>query len=67
MKFIKAQRIRWLGRVRRMEEGAMPRRKEGRKTVCRKKKRKTSFEMDGRYCSRPEDNEDKAVDADNAR
>ena len=38
-----------------------------RKTVCRKKKRKTSFEMDGRCCSRPEGNEDKAVDGDDAR
>ena len=33
----------------------------GRKTVCRKKKRKTAFEMDGRCGSRSEGNEDKAV------
>ena len=40
---------------------------DGRKTICRKKKRKTSFEMDGRCGSRPEGNEDKAVDRDDAR
>jgi len=40
---------------------------DGRKTVYRKKKRNTSFEMDGRCCSRPEGNKDKAVDADDAR
>ena len=55
--FIKAQKIRWLGHVKRMEARAMPRRmmegrktvyrKKGRKTVYRKKERKTSFEMDG--------------------
>jgi len=28
-------------------------RDDGRKTVCRKKKRKTSLEMDGRCGSRP--------------
>jgi hypothetical protein len=37
------------------------------KTVCRKKKRKTSFEMDGRCDSRPESNEDKAVNGDDER
>jgi len=68
VKFIKAQRTRWLGHVKRMEEGAMPRNLiEGRKTVCRKKKIKTLFETDGRCGSRPEGNEDKAVDGDDAR
>ena len=40
---------------------------DGRKTVYRKKKMKTSFEMDGRCGSRPEGNEDKAVDVDDVR
>ena len=67
MKFMKARRIRWLGHVKRMEEGAMVRKDDGRKTVYGKKKRKTSFEMDGRRGSRPENNEDKAVDGEDER
>jgi len=39
VKFIKAQRIRWLGRVKRREVGAMP-----RKIVHRQKNRNTSLE-----------------------
>jgi len=39
----------------------------GRKTVYRKKKRKTSLEMGGRCGSRPESNEDKAVDGEGER
>ena len=40
MKFIKAQRIRWLGHVKRMEVGAMPRRMmEGRLFIGRRKGR----------------------------
>jgi hypothetical protein len=39
---------------------------DGRKTVHRKKKRETSFEMDGR-CSRLESNEDKAVHGEDER
>jgi hypothetical protein len=39
----------------------------GRKTVCRKKTRETSFEMNGRCCNRPEGNEDKAVDGEDER
>jgi hypothetical protein len=47
MRFIKSQRIRRLGHVKRMEVGAMTKKDDGRKTVCRKKKRKTSFQVDG--------------------
>ena len=47
--------------------GSNAKKDDGRKTVCRKKKRKTSFEIDGRCGSRPEGNEDKAVDGDDAR
>jgi hypothetical protein len=40
VKFIKAQRIRWLGHVKRMEVGAMPRKmKEGRLFIGRRKGR----------------------------
>jgi len=40
VKFIQAQRIRWLGHVKRMEEGAMPRKvMEGRLFVGRRKER----------------------------
>jgi len=44
--------------------GSDAKKDNGRKTVCRKKKRKTSFEMDGRSGGRPEGHEDKAVDGD---
>ena len=47
MRFIKSQRIRRLGHVKRMEVGAMTKKEDGRKTACRKKKRKTSFQVDG--------------------
>jgi len=40
VKFIKAQRIRWLGHVKRMEVGAMPRKMmEGRLFIGRRKGR----------------------------
>ena len=66
MKCIKAQRIRWLRQVKRMEVGEMPRKvMEGK--LYRKKKRKTSFEMAGRCGSRPESNEDKVVDGGDER
>ena len=47
VKFIKAQTIRWLGHVKGIEVGANAKKDDGRKTVHRQKKRKTSFEMDG--------------------
>ena len=40
---------------------------DGRKTVDRKKKRKTSSEMDRRCCSRLENNEDKVMEGENER
>jgi hypothetical protein len=47
VKFIKAQRIRWLGRVQRMEVGAMPRRMmEGRLFTGRRKGRSRLRWMD---------------------
>jgi len=47
MKFVKSQRIRWLGHVKRMEVGVMPRKiMEGRLFIGREE-RKTSSEMDG--------------------
>jgi len=47
VKFIKAQRIRWLGHVKRMEVGAMPRRMmEGRLFIGRRKGRPRSRWMD---------------------
>jgi len=47
--------------------GSDAKKDDGRKTVCRKKKRKASFEMDGRCGSGPEGNGDKRVDGDDAR
>ena len=47
--------------------GSDAKKDDGRKTVCRKKKMKTSFEMDGRCGSRPEGNVDKAVDGEDER
>ena len=47
MKFIKAQRKRWLGHVKRMDVGAMPRKKmEGRLVIGRRKGRPRLIWMD---------------------
>ena len=55
------------GTCKEIGRGSDAKRDDGRKTVCREKKKKTSFEMDGHCGSRPEGNEDKAVDGDDAR
>jgi len=47
--------------------GSDAKKDDGRKTVYRKKKRKILFEMDGRCGSRPESEEDKAVDGEDER
>ena len=48
VKFIKAQRIRWLGHVKRMEAGAVPRRMmEGRLFIGKRKGRPRLRWMDG--------------------
>ena len=47
VEFIKVQRIRWLGHVKKMEVGAMPRKMTEKRLLYRKKERKTPFEMDG--------------------
>ena len=66
VKFIKSQRIRRLGHVKRMEVGTMPRKMmEGRLFIGRR--RGEMCEMGGWRCSRLESNEDKAVDREDER
>ena len=44
VRFIKCQKIRWLGHIERMQDTAIPK-KYVRKAVCNKTKRKTKNEM----------------------
>jgi hypothetical protein len=62
LKFITAQRIRWLGYIKRKEVAAIPRKTMEARLFRGRRKGRPRLRWIGLSCSRLENNEDKAVD-----